>query len=350
MLVARFSAIGDVAMTVPILYNVCRANPEREFVMLTRKGYEQIFAGAPANLRVEGVELREGRYKGAAGMMRLASDEYGRHGYGVFVDLHDVLRTRLIGLWCTLRGVKVARIDKGRREKKALTRRRNKRHGALKSQLERYADAFRAAGLSTGGGFEGVFSGRGQAPADMYAPITVPKGAGERWIAVAPFAAHPGKVYPPEKMKKAVEELAQDRRNTIFLLGGGKKEEEILGSWAEGRENVRSLAGERHGFRAEMALLNHCDAAVVMDSANMHLAALAQTPTVAVWGATHADTGFGAWGADRSRYVEASMDCRPCSTFGQKACRKAAPGEPPPCLAAIDSAAIAAAVKKIIGV
>lgn len=38
VLVMRFSALGDVAIAVPVLYPVCQANPGVHFVMLTRKG------------------------------------------------------------------------------------------------------------------------------------------------------------------------------------------------------------------------------------------------------------------------------------------------------------------------
>ena len=50
VLIARFSALGDVAMTIPVLYSVCRVNPDTHFVMLTTKFAAQLFVNAPANL------------------------------------------------------------------------------------------------------------------------------------------------------------------------------------------------------------------------------------------------------------------------------------------------------------
>ena len=47
VLIIRLSALGDVAMTIPVVYSVCRAYPETTFVMLTQKVASQLFINAP---------------------------------------------------------------------------------------------------------------------------------------------------------------------------------------------------------------------------------------------------------------------------------------------------------------
>ncbi|MDE6526793.1 MAG: hypothetical protein K2L75_06010, partial [Muribaculaceae bacterium] len=49
-LLSRFSAFGDVAMTVPVVYSACRCYPEVHFVLVTRPSMTSIFVNAPANL------------------------------------------------------------------------------------------------------------------------------------------------------------------------------------------------------------------------------------------------------------------------------------------------------------
>ena len=71
ILIARFSALGDIAMTIPTVYNACRANPDRHFYFLTRHHPASLFINAPENLTVVGVDLEN--YKGIAGIYRLAS-------------------------------------------------------------------------------------------------------------------------------------------------------------------------------------------------------------------------------------------------------------------------------------
>lgn len=106
----------------------------------------------------------------------------------------------------------------------------------------------------------------------------------------------------------------------MFLFGGGGEEAEILNSWAEKYHGVTSLAGKRYGFAAELALMNHLDLMLSMDSSNMHLAAIAGTRTITVWGATHPYCGFMGWRQSDADCIQLPMSCRPCSVFGNKPC------------------------------
>ena len=67
----RLSALGDVAMTIPVLYPVCKANPGTRFIMLTKKWPASMFHDRPANLMVVGIDTKD--YKGVFGLRRLAS-------------------------------------------------------------------------------------------------------------------------------------------------------------------------------------------------------------------------------------------------------------------------------------
>ena len=70
----------------------------------------------------------------------------------------------------------------------------------------------------------------------------------------------------------------------------------------------------------ELNLMSHLDVMLSMDSANMHLASLVNTPVVSVWGATHPYAGFMGWGQSPENAVQLNMPCRPCSVYGQKPC------------------------------
>ncbi len=96
----------------------------------------------------------------------------------------------------------------------------------------------------------------------------------------------------------------------------------MLESWAAKLPRTVSLAGKRHGFGAELALFNHLDVMLTMDSANMHLASIAGTPTVSIWGATHMYCGFKGWRQMDSDALQLPLTCRPCSVFGDKPCHR----------------------------
>ena len=324
VLMARFSALGDVAMAVPVIYSACRTYPDIQFVLATRPSMTGIFVNAPANFKAVGFDVKE-RYAGVAGIRRMADELVREYRPDIFVDLHNVLRTNMLSVFLKLKGISTERIFKPRAKRRALTRSTNKVMLPLISQRARYREAFYKSGIGFSDSFKGLYGGHSKAPADLFSPITQPKPAGEKWVGIAPFAAHDGKVYPPEMMEKVVAMLDEESKSIglrIFLFGGGAAECEILDAWAERYGSVTSLAGKKYGFPAELALLNHLDVMLTMDSANMHLAAIASAPTVSVWGATHPYCGFKGWHQTDADTIQLPLDCRPCSVFGNKPCRR----------------------------
>lgn len=325
VLMARFSALGDVAMTIPVVYSACRCYPDVSFVMLTRPALTGIFINPPKNLRVVGADVKH-EYKGVLGLRRLASEMRREFRPDAFLDLHNVLRTNVIGLFLGLHGVRKYTLQKARARRRALTRRRNKVMLPMISQRARYREVFFQAGIAVNENFNGLYGGRGQAPVSAFACITQPKtSADEKWVGIAPFAAHQGKIYPPELMEEVLDRLIAEgpEQLRVFLFGGGGREAEILSTWAgKYPDKVCSLAGKKYGFPAEIALLNHLDAMVAMDSANMHFASLAQTPTLSIWGATHPYCGFKAWRQSDKDAIQLPLSCRPCSVFGSKPCHR----------------------------
>lgn len=317
-LVVRFSALGDVAMTIPVLYSACLCYPDTLFVMVTRRHMKSLFVNKPDNLEVIGIDTKE-EYAGIAGMKRLMQELIDAYKPSVLIDLHDVLRTKLMRFFARLCRIKTETINKGRNHKRALTRRYGKVMLPLTSSRARYREAFYKAGYPITLKFNGLY-GDGKAPDSDYAKITSPKPEGIKWVGIAPFAAHKGKIYPTEMMEKVVKMIAARGDCRIFVFGAGEHERKVAEDWEAKFPCVTSLADKRYGFEAELALLSHIDAMVTMDSANMHLAALTRTPTISVWGATHFYCGFKGWHQSENDMVQLPLPCRPCSVFGNKKC------------------------------
>lgn len=319
VLVSRFSALGDVAMTLPSVYDACIANPDDSFYFLTRRHPAQVFINRPDNLTVVGIDLDN--YKGVTGMWRLASALRSRFRIDTYVDLHDVLRTKLLRKFLMLRGVRCRHIDKGRKEKKNLTRPNHKVLIPLKPTPERYNEVFGRAGIALAGSFRSLY-GDGKGDPLEFREICPPKKEGEYWLAIAPFARHPGKIYPFGLMEKVAIHFAERPGTRIFIFGFGQQEERQIASLAGRFPNIVNMASASPGIGAELSLLSHCDAMLSMDSANMHLASLVGLRTVSVWGATHPYTGFLGWRQNPADAVQLDMTCRPCSVFGNKPCMR----------------------------
>lgn len=308
VLITCFSSLGDVAMTIPIVYPVCEANPHVSFVFATGQVPATMFVNRPANLLVLGVDMD--RFKGLMVPMRLARNLQHRYGFDALADLNNNFHTKLMANQLKRKGVVVVTIDKSKPKLSRDT------HASVVPYHERFKVVFKQLNLDLGKEFTSVYA-HGEAPSS---PIVLAKEDGDRWIAIAPFSKHQGKMYPMEQMQLVISEISRWERCHIFLLGS-KDEREVFDSIMKRYSNVLSLPHIKHTLADELALLNRCDIMLTMDSANMHLASLVNLPVVSVWGATHPASGIMGWHQAMRDTVHLDLDCRPCSVDGKKKCR-----------------------------
>jgi ADP-heptose:LPS heptosyltransferase len=303
ILVMRFSAMGDVAMTTPIVYSLAQQFPNVEVTVLSRNQFADFFN---ENINFIGVNFND--YKGVWGLFKLFK-KLKKNKYNYIADLHGVLRSQILSLFFMICGTKVARIDKGRAEKKQLVCSKNKVSKQLITSFERYAKVFSKLGFDIKyQSFETIKTNKKEDKANNL-----------KYIGFAPFAKHKGKIYPLEKTEEIVEYFSNVENVKIFLFGGGKSEVEILDSWEKKYQNVESLAGKLR-LAEEINIIDTLDVMFSMDSANMHIASLVNTPVVSVWGATHPFTGFYGWRQNPKNAIQLELNCRPCSVFGDKEC------------------------------
>lgn len=319
ILISRFSALGDVAMTIPVVYDACLSNPDDTFYFLTKRHQAQLFVNAPSNLHI--ISIDPANYPGARGMLRLALSLKKRYGINLYLDLHDVLRTKLLRTIFPLLGVRTYCIRKGRASKRRLTREHHKVLIQLKPTIERYRDVFMRAGVSLTHPVNSIY-GSSKGNPEEFSQVTPPKQATEYWLAIAPFAQHRGKIYPLELMGQVVDKLSTLPNIKIFIFGFGDKEEKGIEEMRQDRGNIINMASAKIGMSGELSLLSHCDTMLSMDSANMHLASLVGLRAVSIWGATHPYTGFLGAGQKIEDCVQLEMTCRPCSVYGNKPCMR----------------------------
>lgn len=308
ILVFRFSALGDVAMTVPVLRLLLAQYPHLQVTMVSDPFMAPLFAGID-RLQFYGADTRAA-YKGLPGLWKLSRQLVREVPFDAVADLHHVLRTRILRLFLT--GCPQAHIDKGRAEKKSLTRPHNKQLRPLPSSFERYAAVFAQLGFAVR-----LDVGEGLSPAPA-TPLPVQLDPQRTYIGIAPFARHAAKMYPVAKMKEVVKQLASHADIEILLLGS-RKEAAAMQDWEGLSNNIQNLAG-RFGFAEELAVIARLDILISMDSANMHLASMYGVPVVSVWGGTHPWLGFYGWGQDPAMAVQTDLPCRPSSVFGNKPC------------------------------
>lgn len=303
LLAIRLSALGDVAMTLPVLESLKRANPAWDITLLSSPAAAQMAETLRLGIHVKAVRVKRD-YEGVAGLNRLYG-ELRSENYDMVADLHDVLRSQYLRFRFFLNGIPTARIHKGRSEKHALVKHTGMKQ--LTSGFERYRDVFRRLGIA-------------DFPLDYRCPLSHDYDPSFTDIGIAPFAQHEGKIYPIRQMKEVVSKLLDRSDNVRIFLFGGNDEREALAP-LEISDRVINLAG-RGSIGGDMLRMKDLRCVVSMDSFNMHLASLVETPVISVWGATHPCAGFLGYGQSRRRVIQRDdLPCRPCSIYGNKPCR-----------------------------
>ena len=316
LLVMRLSAMGDVAMTVPVIASFLKAYPKMGVIMLSSPRLSSLFEGME---RVTFLPVdTKNTYKGLFGMVKLYKRIKKDFSFEKMIDLHDVIRSKELRTMVKMSGKETYVIDKGRKEKKRLVSAQNKERKQLKTSVMRYVEVFEAAGYPFAMDFNGLMS-KETALSERIAKVIQTDMAHR--IAIAPFAQHAGKILPLEKTEQIVAHYAERGDTQILLFGGGKAETETFNAWTGKYRNTLSMAG-KFSLVEEIQVLNHCDVLLSMDSSNMHLASLVGTPVVSVWGATHPCAGFYGFGQDPSDAVQLDLPCRPCSIYGKKPCAR----------------------------
>ena len=277
--------MGDVAMTVPVLRAFVHQNSSVKITVVSRPFFQPFFADIP-NVNFFAVDMK-GRHKGFLGLFKLYSD-LKKLNIDAVADLHNVLRSIVVRNLFALSGKKVAHTDKGRADKKALTRAKNKIFQPVKSMVDRHVETFKALGF-----FVDLSNPIFPEKAKLSEEILKISGEKEnyKWIGIAPFAQYESKVYPLDLMQKAIDDLAQKANYKIFLFGGGKKEIEQLNTLAKNKENAIVVAGKL-SFEQELQLISNLDLMLSMDSGNAHIAAMLGVKVITLWGATHPYAGF----------------------------------------------------------
>ncbi|MCD0475671.1 glycosyltransferase family 9 protein [Flavobacterium sp. EDS] len=280
----RLSAMGDVAMTVPVLRAFVKQHPEVQLTVISRPFFKPFFDGIP-NLTFFVFDDKE-RHKGFVGLLRLYKD-LKKLDIDAFADLHNVLRSKVVRTLFALSGKKTAFVDKAREDKKALMRAENKIFKQLPTMFERHRKVFEELGFSVD-----LSNPTFPKKAVLSAEITDLIGENyQKLLGIAPFAQYESKVYPLDLMQEVIAKLAENKEHTILLFGGGKKEIEILESLSKPFKNVINVAGKIK-FQQELKLISNLDVMLSMDSGNAHIAAMLGVKVITLWGATHPYAGF----------------------------------------------------------
>ncbi|MBQ7512788.1 MAG: glycosyltransferase family 9 protein [Prevotella sp.] len=330
ILVIRFSAMGDVAMVVPVVWSLAHQYPDVRITVLSRAFARPLFDDLAPNVGFMEADVKK-EYHGIKGLNALYRRLIAKQ-FTAIADLHNVLRSGFLRMRFNMDHYRVAHIDKHRKGRRRITSATNKQLTQQPTSFQNYAAVFAQLGYPVDITFKSIFehtpTGKGDLsllPETLHSQFSILNSPfsilNSQFIGIAPFAAHQGKIYPPRLMQQVIEMLIHKHPQAqIFFFGRGEEEERYFTEWCRLYPQCTYTGRYLSSLHEELILMSHLDVMVSMDSANMHLASLTATPVVSIWGATHPYTGFMGWNQDAQNAVQTDLDCRPCSVFGQKPC------------------------------
>ncbi len=303
VLVVRFSSIGDVVLTTPVVRCLKQQLKDVEIHFITKKAFQPVLDQNPYIDRLITIEKSVDEV-----VDRLRTEKYD-----LVVDLHNNIRT--LRLKRTLK-VRSTAFPKKNFSKLLLTTFKINRMPKV-HVVDRYFEAVKELGVVNDGKPGDFFL----ADADIVSLETVAL-ASKQFIGVAMGAQFATKQMPVSLMT----DILKDIRMPVVLLGGPMDSERAA-------ELVQSLPGQRVidlcgklTLRQSAFMTKHCARLLTGDTGLMHIASCFETPIVSVWGNTVPDLGMYPYAPQNKALYTIhevnGLSCRPCSKIGYKACPK----------------------------
>ena len=306
ILVVRFSAIGDILLTTPLLRAIRMRYPGARIAVLTKEQFAPLLSDNPYVNEVLGIGPGEG-------ILAVAERIRGVR-YSHILDLHGSLRSQALrrlapGPWRSYR--------KRRLERMILITMKRDLYGDELSVAERYFEAARDLEVEPDGG-----------PPDFFLSEEADRRAGERLealglgrerpiVAIAPGAAHATKRWPVEHWVKLIGRITPTGADVAILGGPGD-----AGPAAEIARSAGAGAGSVAGalsLQETGAVIRRSEALISGDTGVMHMATGVGTPVIALFGPTVRQFGFFPYRSPAG-VVELDLPCRPCSAHGSRSC------------------------------
>jgi heptosyltransferase-2 len=306
VLAVRFSSIGDVLLTTPLLRALRRRHPAARITVLTKLVHAPLLSHNPHVTHVIGIPADRGTMSLVA---ELRSNRYTH-----MLDLHDSIRSRILRLLVPGRWTSY---PKHRMARAMLIRTKKSWYRDSRSVAERYFDAARDLDVAPDG-----------APPDLFlSPEAVREAADwlaesrlalERpLIALAPGAAHATKRWPLEHWHALVRRIVAEGFD-IVLVGG--TDDVPVGHALAANSGGRVVNGAgQFGLQGTGAVLQRARVVVSGDTGVMHMATAVERPVVALFGPTVQPFGFFPY-TPRAEVLELALACRPCSSKGSARC------------------------------
>ena len=304
VLFIRFSSLGDVLLTTPIIRTFRTHFPDAEIHFLTKKQFVPLLEYNP------NIDDLIGYAAENESMLQLIIRLQKAH-YTHIIDLHDKLRSALIKRF--VQG-KVFTYHKKHIYRKKLLKDRNLI--PISSTVDLYASVLENFNLRLEDRKLDLFLPENeQAIAESFLQKTKKK-----IITISPGASWFTKQYPIEYYKKIIRHFL-DNYDVRIILIGTEQEKNLTAELASVSEYETLNLGGRTTLIESAVIIKHSNLFISGDCGPMHIAAAFEVPQIALFGPTHPKLGFAPLNPN-AEVLTLNLDCSPCSLHGNNSCPK----------------------------
>ncbi len=306
-LIIRFSSIGDIVLTTPVIRCLKKQMPDAEIHYLTKQSFKNIITPNPYVDKVFTLGLSWDIL-----MYELQSENYDH-----VIDLHNNLRSWRIKKQL---GVKSSSFSKLNIEKWIYT---NLKWNVMPDVhiVDRYLKTIDEYGITNDGeGLDYFLDDK-----DIISKKDIPVSHQAGYIGIVIGAAHATKKLPVAKLKKLCELI----NHPIILLGG--PEDRAAGDFIASTNEIKIYNScGKFSINESAYLVRGSKFIVTHDTGLMHIAAAFKKPVISIWGNTV--PAFGMYPYYGTKHLEEAsnkpfevievkdLPCRPCSKIGYKKC------------------------------
>lgn len=303
ILVIRFSSIGDIVLTTPVIRCLKKQLEDCEIHYLTRDAFKQVLENNPYIDKIITIKNAVGE----------AIPELKNEAYSHIVDLHKNFRSLQVR---SKLKVKAASFPKLNLKKWLLV---NFKVNVMPGIhiVDRYFKAVENLGVvNDGQGLDYFLS-----ESDVVGMEQLPESHRDGYVAMVIGGKHKTKQLPGEK----AAELLSGLDYPVLLLGGAEEREEgeSIEQLFDGR--VYSVSG-KYSINQSASLVKQAKVVITGDTGLMHIAAAFGKPVISIWGNTVPTLGMYPYMPGKTErmgiYEVNGLSCRPCSKIGYNTCPK----------------------------
>ncbi len=305
VLFIRFSSLGDVLLTTPIIRAFRTHFPNAEIHFLTKKQFAPILEYNPFIDTLISFDAEN------ESMLQLIIRLQKEH-YSHIIDLHDKLRSALIKRFVP--GKTFTYKKKHSYRKKLL-----KDHDLkpISSTVDLYASVLENFNLSLDEKKPDFFLPDNE---KVIASSFLPSDK-KRIVTMSPGASWHTKQYPTKYYKEIILHLL-DHSDIRIVLIGTTQEKNLTTELAALSENKILNLGGRTTLIESAVIIKHSDLFISGDCGPMHIAVAFEIPQIAIFGPTHPKLGFAPLNPN-AEVLTLDLDCSPCTLHGNNLCPKA---------------------------